>query len=60
MSSATLLTSEEIQKRRQTDYECLGRFIGLAELAKEKVMPQRDICARMIEILHEYQSAQCA
>jgi hypothetical protein len=52
------MTAEEIAAERYRDYATLGRFIGLAGVAKDGGMSLERIVARLIEILDEYRPAE--
>ena len=52
------MTAEEIAAERTRDYTILGRFLGIAEFAKEKLITPDRAIQRMIEIYDEYQKAK--
>lgn len=52
------MTYEEIQAERNRDYECLGRFLGLADIAAtmRSSLGDKRFVDRMIEIFRTYQA----
>jgi hypothetical protein len=48
------MTTEEIAAERTRDYTVLGRFLGVIEFAKEKLISPDRAIARLIEIYDEY------